>query len=170
MKNLEKNNGVATPAIIGAVIVALIASSAIIYTVQGEEEGDKEIETGTSAGKKAPNFSLKDLTGEKFSLKELRGKIVILDFMATWCPPCKAEMRNLFETRREFDKSELAIASIGIDPSEDTEQLKNFKNNYDADWRFAKGGSIGTLYNIKSIATILIIEKQGKITYRKVGI
>ena len=127
-----------------------------------------EPNVGTEVGQVAPNFVDRD--DNSFSLKGNRGKVVILDFMAVWCGPCKMEMSHLKEIRGGYSKKNLVIISIDVDPSEGDDTIKEFKRDYGGDWIFASGPSVGVKYETSYIPTLYIIDQQGVITYKNVGL
>lgn len=65
--------------------------------------------------KKAPEFTLSALDGKNVSLGDLKGKVVFLDFWASWCPPCKKEMPELARLSEKFSSSEFAIVAVSVD-------------------------------------------------------
>ncbi len=67
------------------------------------------------AQQKAPDFTLKDLSGNTVSLKDYRGKIVLLDFWATWCVPCRKSIPELVELRKKYKSKELVIFGLSVD-------------------------------------------------------
>ncbi len=67
--------------------------------------------------KTAPGFALKDLTGNRVTLDEFRGKVVVLGFWATWCVPCREEMPSLQRLYEEFKDAGLTVLAVSIDPS-----------------------------------------------------
>ncbi|MEH7109626.1 redoxin domain-containing protein, partial [Bacillus sp. JJ1764] len=79
-----------------------------------------------AVGSKAPDFELKTLTGETVKLSELKGKKVMLNFWATWCPPCKAEMPDMEKFHSEVG-DKVTILAVNIDPQLD---VKGFVNEY----------------------------------------
>ncbi len=88
------------------------------------------------AGPKAPDFSLPDLSGKTVTLKQYRGSVVVLDFWATWCPPCRASIPELVELQKKYKDNGLVILGISTD---DTRKVDNaylrafcekFKINY----------------------------------------
>jgi peroxiredoxin len=80
----------------------------------------------------APNFSLKDLDGRQLDLSSYRGKVVLLDFWATWCAPCRTETPHFVEFQDKYDQQGLQVIGIAMDdgPKPVREFYKEFKMNY----------------------------------------
>ncbi len=120
----------------------------------------------------ANDFSLVDIDSEPFQLKDFRGKVVLLDFMATWCGPCRASMVDLLKLRWEFGE-ELVMISISVDPTSDTvEQLKAWRDEFSADWIHARDTAdppVSQSFEVRAIPTLVIIDKRGEIGFRHVG-
>lgn len=118
------------------------------------------------------DFSLVDIDGKPFRLSDFRGRVVLLDFMATWCGPCRASMSDLRELRRDFGE-ELVMISISVDPTSDTvEQLKAWRDYFEADWIHARDTvdpPLSQKYKVGSIPTLIIIDKRGNVGFRHVG-
>lgn len=122
-------------------------------------------------GEQAPDFSLSDIDGNEFNLSDYRGKVVVLDLMATWCGPCKTEMDHLKTIFNKYNSSEVIIISIGIDSDESNEELQAFKEDYGDDWIFARDtDNVGGKYNADAIPTIVIIDKNGRVAFEQVGV
>ena len=83
------------------------------------------IQTGAAA----PDFTLEDPGGRQVSLKELKGKVVFLNFWATWCPPCIQEMPTMEKLHQEMEKAGLVI--LAIDFQESPEEVKEFPEPLD---------------------------------------
>ena len=119
------------------------------------------------------DFSLVDIDGEIFHMSDFRGKVVLLDFMATWCGPCRASITGLQELHDEFGDY-LVIISISVDPSYDTEQrLRNWMNSWEANWIHARDLAdppISQLFKVTGIPTIVLVDKHGDVRYRHVGL
>jgi peroxiredoxin len=126
---------------------------------------------GIKPGQIAPNFTLVDIEGNQFSLVDYRGRVIVIDLMATWCGPCITEMSHLREIFSSYDHSEVWIMSIDVDNSETVSQLTEFKNDYGDDWTFATQGSgVGTTYGVTAIPQMYIIDKDGIIAYKNTGV
>jgi thiol-disulfide isomerase/thioredoxin len=129
----------------------------------GRETFDAKLEVGDAA----PDFSVTTLDGAPFNLSVVRGKLVLLDFWATWCAPCVAETPNLKETYSAFGKDErFLMISLSLD-SEKTAPEK-FTRNHDIPWTqaFLAGGFNNVTmhdYRFDSIPQILLIGPDGKI-------
>ncbi|MBE0517568.1 MAG: redoxin domain-containing protein [Methanophagales archaeon] len=122
-----------------------------------------------AAGSEAPPFTLTSIDGLNFSLSDYRGKVVVLDLMATWCPVCQAEMKELAQLRQE--KTEVVILTVSVDPVERDESLRNFREEYNADWIFARDtDNILVKYNAFSLPTIVVIDPQGYISFQKAAL
>lgn len=117
----------------------------------------------------APSFTLTDIDGETFSLSDFRGSVVVLDFFATWCTPCVAEMPHLAEIHEKYG-SDVVITSIA--PSTDTvELLKQFREDHNMLWRIARDtAGVSDDYGVQYIPTLVIIDQSGIIYYRNEGL
>lgn len=134
-------------------------------TDDGDGNGEEKLDP-------APDFTLTDIDGNEFSLSDYEGKVVILDFMATWCDPCKNAMDDLKDIYANYDSSEVVIMSIDIDEDENDTMLRDFKDTYGDDWIYAVDyqNDVDAKYDINdNIPVTVIVNKQGKIAFRKLG-
>jgi thiol-disulfide isomerase/thioredoxin len=121
----------------------------------------------------AIDFSLVDIDGEAFWLSDFKGRVVLLDFMATWCGPCRMSMSDLSEIRTHFGE-DIVIISISIDPISDTvEQLMSWRDTWEADWIHARDIAdppLSQRFQVSFIPTTFIIDKDGEIGFKHVGL
>ena len=120
---------------------------------------------------KAPDFSLYTLDGTKIKLSDYKGKTVILDFWATWCPPCRKGIPDLVSIQDKF-KDDLVIIGISLDQPATQKDLPPFIENYGINYPVVLGTmEVVTAYgNIQAIPTSFIIDKDGYIVNKHVGL
>jgi len=109
-----KRNALVFVALVVA-IMAMLASGK--YLDRTRRHGALKL-VGDVQGVTAPDFSLVSLDGRKVSLSEFRGKAVLLNFWATWCPPCKVEMPWFVDLQRQYGKDGLVVLGVAMDDSE----------------------------------------------------
>jgi peroxiredoxin len=124
---------------------------------------------GFEIGNTAPNFILKDMNGEALELSALRGKVVLVDFWDTWCPPCIKAMPHLQELHMETKDQDIVIVAIaGGRKGESAVDSFVKKNGYT--FTTAVGDrSVFEAYNVSSIPATYIIAADGKIHAKWVG-
>ncbi len=111
--------------------------------------------------------------GGLLQLSSLRGKVVVLDFMATWCAPCATQMTELENVQSAYSDSEVVILSIDVDDSEGEDLISHYIANKEITWDVLRnGGGVASQagYEVTSIPTIVIIDQDGYITYRNIGV
>ncbi|RDI41004.1 peroxiredoxin family protein [Falsibacillus pallidus] len=129
--------------------------------------------SGLGKGDVAPDFTLKTLEGKEKSLSDFRGKKVILNFWATWCPPCKAEIPHMVKFYGENAKSSnveiVAVNLTAQDKGEET--IRNFVKEYKMPFPVLldSAGDIGSKYGAFAIPTSYIIDSKGVIREKIVG-
>jgi cytochrome c biogenesis protein CcdA/peroxiredoxin len=127
---------------------------------------------GSGSAEDAPDFKVTSIDGKTFRLSDHRGKVVLLDLFATWCPACNTGMPTLVKLHQRY--KDAVFISLSVEGSGDTEDdLKEFKEKYGADWTFARDtDKVWQQYQDLSepfIPTIVIINPQGKLTFRDIG-
>ena len=113
----------------------------------------------------APDFTLADLDGGTVRMDDLRGKVVLLNFWATWCPPCKAEMPDLDALYRTYGESQ-GLVVLGVNLQEDAETVAPFVRERDLSFPIlldAEGRVTSDLYHVRPLPTSFIIDRQGYI-------
>lgn len=124
-----------------------------------------------TAGQSAPDFTLKDLSQKKIKLSDYKGKVLILNFFATWCPPCRVEIPELVKIYQENQAKGLVVLSIALD----TDGLPQVLNKFVKDMKIPYPVLVGTMslvdqYQISGVPTTLVITREGKIHKRYDGL
>ena len=119
----------------------------------------------------APDFFLEDMDEEKVSLKEHRGKVVLINFWATWCPPCRREMPSMERLYQKINGDNFTVLAINQMEAEDL--VFAFTGQLEIDLTFAilfdKDSSVSQAFNVKGLPTSYLIDKKGNIRYRAIG-
>ena len=123
--------------------------------------------------KQAPDFTLKDANGHTVRLSDYRGKVVLLDFWATWCGPCKIEIPWFQEFERQYKDKGFAVIGVAMD-EEGWNVVKPFAQHMSINYRVVVGDdSIGDLYGeggIDALPTTFLIDRGGRIASVHVGL
>lgn len=117
----------------------------------------------------APDFSISTLQGETISLKELSGRVVVMDFWATWCPPCRASVPELKELTKKYSRQKLVLISVSAD--KDDAAWREFVAKKNMDWIQYRDadGQVLKAFSIHSFPTYLVIDGDGIIKRRFSG-
>lgn len=141
-------------------------------TVQKSNTLDQSIEIGIQEGNRAPNFQLKNLEGDEVALNDLKGKKVILNLWATWCPPCKAEMPHMQEFYQEQKGKDVEILAVNLTTAEKNPNgVGQFVKDYGLTFPVVldTAGAVGDAYQAFTIPTSYFIDRNGIIQKRIVG-
>lgn len=130
-------------------------------------------EQGLAKGDRAPDFELTTLDGEAIKLSDYQGKKVILNFWATWCPPCKAEMPHMQSYyENNADKENVEILAVNLTSMDDGEKaVHQFIDGYELTFPIPmdEEGEIGDQYRAFTIPTTYMIDTKGTIQHKIVG-
>ena len=134
-----------------------------------QKKRDVEIATPLASNKKgeeAYNFSYPDVNGKMVSMKDLKGKVVLVDVWATWCMPCKKEIPHLKKLEEEMKGKDVQIVSISVDVEKDKEKWRHMIDTAKLGGMqlFASGWSdIAKYYKITGIPRFMVFDRNGKI-------
>ncbi|OGC23387.1 hypothetical protein A2291_06495 [candidate division WOR-1 bacterium RIFOXYB2_FULL_42_35] len=117
----------------------------------------------------ASNFILEDLNGVSHALLKYEGKVVLLNFWATWCPPCRSEMPSMQKLYETWDRDKFVMLAVNVNQDKVTVNTFAKQNNYTFPILLDLNGEIAGKYRIRGIPTTFLIDKDGKIITKIVG-
>ncbi len=119
----------------------------------------------------APDFTLENMDGDKLSLSDFHGQVVMLNFWATWCPPCRREIPSMESIYQDFGKDGFVV--LAVNEFEDPDHVFAYTGQLSVDPTFPvlfdRDSTVSQLYGVKGLPTTVLIDKQGKMVYRAVG-
>ena len=114
-------------------------------------------------GFQAPDFTLSGIQGEPFTLSEFKGQSVLVNFWASWCPPCRAEMPAMERVYQDYASRGFEILAINASNQDNLENVNNFFIEYGLSFPilFDQDGKIQKLYQVSALPTSFFIDSQG---------
>ncbi|MCD6474539.1 MAG: redoxin domain-containing protein [Thermoplasmata archaeon] len=117
------------------------------------------------------DFAFVTLDGKTKHLKDYRGKVVLVDMMATWCQPCRMQMAELKKVLQHYGKSRITIISIDVDERDDVDKIKSTFGNHINEWTFGIDEyKVSYRFWATSIPTLAIFDKYGRLQYLRPGL
>ena len=132
----------------------------------------QQLSVGLEKGKLAPDFELKNIDGKAIKLSSLRGKKVIVNLWATWCPPCRLEMPEMEKFYTENKNEGIEILAVNLTKAEKSRNdVPAFMKAYSITFPILmdENGDVARLYEVSSIPASFIIDSQGVIREKIVG-
>jgi peroxiredoxin len=163
-------------------VIAAAAIAALVYTLVPGLPAPGELVSTTSAaaaeacGANAKpanlDFTVKDMNGQSVALSSFKGKVIVLDFWATWCPPCKAEIPGFVELQKEYGEKGLQIVGVSVDDTVDklSPFAAEFKMNYPVLVGLDRDDLQDAYGPMWGIPTTFLISRDGKICRKHSGI
>lgn len=158
-----------------ALLLTLLLACALVGCGGGAKTNADGTANAEPAGKgepgtPAPAYELPDLTGRLVSNAEFAGKVVILDFWATWCPPCREEIPHFIKLQDKYRDQGLAIVGVSLDAG-GAKEVAPFAEEYKINYAMliANDDLAKAFGGIVSIPTTFVIDRQGKIVKRFIG-
>jgi thiol-disulfide isomerase/thioredoxin len=140
-------------------LIGIVLAFSLIFfgCMRGQQTGP-----GSEVNNPAPEFSLTDLNGKTVNLSQYKGKVIILDFWATWCPPCRSEIPHFIDLYNRYQDKGLVVIGIALD-DEGAKVVKPFVDEYKINYPVILGNAdVQKAYGgIQGIPTTFIINKNG---------
>lgn len=115
------------------------------------------------AGQSAPNFKVISTTGQTITQDNYRGHVLILDFFATWCQPCRKSIPHLVEMNRKYGKQGLQILGLSVD-EEGEREVKTFTDEFRVNYPLAMAGdSTAAAFGVRSVPVMYLVDKKGTV-------
>ncbi|PAV28690.1 alkyl hydroperoxide reductase [Virgibacillus profundi] len=148
---------------------SFVSSQGNETVVNEKSETATQAAVGLNVGDMAPDFQLQTLAGETTKLSDYLGQRVMVNFWATWCPPCRAEMPDMEKFHQAKDVVILAVNLTETEPN--TQQVQNFVNEFNLTFPILLDEEIevATSYGIRPIPTSFMIDSNGIIQYKALG-
>lgn len=154
------------------VVVLLAVASGVIYFTQDKKEISEvnsvpQEKESPEEGFLAPQFALYDLNGKMVSLRDFRGKVILLNFWATWCPPCKREIPSLERLYQIRKDKNFEVLAVNVDRGSHS-QIASFaeKQRMSFPILLNSEGGVGDKYQVQAIPTSFLLDKKGVIRWK----
>ncbi len=152
------------------VVVLILVGGSLYLGSASSSRPPQEPQVNATIGEVAPDFLLEDTTGNKVSLVDLRGKVVLVNFWATWCPPCRAEMPSMEKLNQLMADEDFVMLAINVEENGRTSVASflektphSFSVLYDDD------GLVQKLYGVYKFPESFVIRKDGVIDDKVIG-
>lgn len=157
--------------VIGIVIALILVVGVVFVAMGSSSEGGKDITQAASG------FTLKDQTGKEHSLSDYKGKVVVLNFWATWCPPCRRELPDFEKTYKDFKENSGDVVIMGIAAPNygrevSSEEVIKFFEESGCTYPMLldEDAAVFGEYAISGLPTTIIVDKNGKEVVRNTGV
>jgi peroxiredoxin len=141
--------------VLSCLVLAIVATSVLIQPAR--------LYAAPRIGQASPNFKVTTTAGQQISLERLSGNVVVLDFFATWCQPCRASIPHLNELDRKYGKRGLMVLGMSAD-DESEKGVRIFVDQNHIAYPVALAGeTVLTDFSVRSVPIMYIIDKRGKV-------
>jgi peroxiredoxin len=140
-------------------LAVIMLSAVVLFVTASCKKGETPLPV---IGNRAPSFTVSDTDGKKVSLSDLSGKIIILDFWATWCAPCKASTRELEKLHEKYKERGVVILGVSMDVGKSAAaQVKAFAGKNGLTYRMLMDdGRMSKAYAVRNIPAAFILDRK----------
>jgi thiol-disulfide isomerase/thioredoxin len=115
----------------------------------------------------APTLRLLDTDGKPVDLAQYKGRVVLVNFWATWCPPCRKEFPSLGRVRKLFKPAEFDVLAVNV--GEDPDAVFSFTGNTEFPVLFDRDAKAMAAWSVKGLPTTFVVDRQGRLAFRATG-
>jgi peroxiredoxin len=153
-----------------AIVLSILAACAAVLFFSAAGSGDDAVK-GVKLHSPAPPWELEDVNGKTVRSSDFTNKVVILDFWATWCPPCRAEIPGFIELQKQYQQQGLVVVGISLDQG-GADVVKSFMQKMGVNYPVVLGNQkVSDAYGgIEGIPTTFVIDRQGRIANKHLGL
>ena len=146
------------------ILIVVVVAFAIFFWIFRRHSAPHQTELRV-----APDFSLTDLSGQSIKLSDYRGKVILLDFWATWCEPCKTEIPHFIDMQNRYAGQGLQVIGISMDDEE--KPVRDFQQQFKMNYPVAIGNAkLAESYGgLLGLPITFVIDRQGRIYKRHIG-
>jgi len=154
--------------IILTVSMVVFAGLSMKNSTEVNQQTNQETENNDN---EAPDFTVTTIKGEEITLSDLKGKVVIIDFWDTWCPPCRKGIPDFIELYREYNDSGFVMIGLAFG-RQGIEKVKEFAEEYNINYpvAIADPSLVNSFGQIRSIPTAFLIDQKGNIVNKYIGL
>ena len=166
MRSTTRRTALLLPLVTGLGLACLPKKKPTLDAAQGWADGSKG---PPEVGAPLADFRLPDLQGRQVSLSEQRGKVVIVNFWATWCVPCRAEMPEIVRAYERYESSGLTVLAINL--QEDPPEVESFVRQYATSFPVLldRDGQVARVYHLRGVPATYIVDREGKTAAIQLG-
>ncbi|MCC6970415.1 MAG: TlpA family protein disulfide reductase [Phycisphaerales bacterium] len=140
-------------------------------TMTAEDLANAEPKLAARAGDAAKDFALKDADGKVWKLADFKGRVLLMDFWATWCGPCKAAMPKIQALHEKYKDKKVTIAGVNTwERGKDEKAVKYMQDQKYTYTCLLGGDDLASSYNVPGIPTLILVDGEGKILFTTVGV
>lgn len=155
---------------IGLVLLALVLAGAVGMYLSGYFQSPGGEAANVAIGQVAPDFELADKSGKSYTLSALRGKVVLVNFWATWCPPCRAEMPSMEKLNAAMNGEDFVMLAINVEEN-GRSVVPDFleKSPHSFSVLYDDQGVVQKLYGVYKFPESFVVRKDGIIDDKVIG-